>query len=212
MSNISYKLKNSDGIRNLDFKTRYDDFSNVIHASDPFFVSTKIYSPDYNDCNDIYHLHYEWIKIYKDLSSSSTNTIAIALAELTKINLTKELSVFLSEVILKEIEYYESRKNTYYEAANISIDSLMNTLKFIPFLICYQPNFYIDATTGFLGCTIKKKKANKKHKNLNLVFQANDDVVFSLTERKNGIVTISGIADFDDDLEDTKALVYLLEL
>ena len=46
---------------------------------------------------------------------------------------------------------------------------------------------------------------------IDLLFKSNYEVIFCLTKDMNNLIHIRGVADFDDDLEDIKAVSWLLD-
>lgn len=183
-----------------------------------YFSETKVWSSSYvlneiiDEENVIEHLHCEWINFYEKNYINQISDMESMLNVLSKCDFSNEINDSFLIAMENTIKEYMDEMDSYYKAANPSIDSLINTLKYVSFLTCYKPKFYIDATTGYFGCTVKKKKSSRKKKSLNLIFKPNDEVIFSLTERLNNIITITGVADFEDNLNDAKALRYLLEL
>lgn len=159
------------------------------------------------------HCHYEWIKIYQ----AERIDILDDFEKFWLKNINDSICSNLSENIDRIInnlncvyKQYIDHIDEFMEPALPSIESCRSLLKYTPFLSNYNTKFYIDATTGNFGCTIKKKKNKRQKKSIDLVFKSNSEVLFCLTENMNNLVHIRGTADFDDDLQDAKAIRTLL--
>jgi hypothetical protein len=201
----------------------YDQQVSVLLKQDYFIESPMVSQIDYvakvigfenleSDDDVFNHYHFEWIKYYNEKNIISKQDIESEILNIfNSVDFSVDIQSLLHNITTIYIDYL-AEMETYNNAVMPSIESLKNTLKFIPFLICYKPTFYIDASTGYFGCSIRKKKALKKRKNLNLIFKSSDEIVYSLTERMNNIISLSGIADLDNDLEDAQAIKYILDM
>lgn len=159
------------------------------------------------------HLHYEWIKTYENFNISQANRISELLdQDLIKScsEIDKDLEITMQE-IASAYNIYITQMNDYINPKTPSIESYKNLLKYSSFLSSYKSKFYIDAETGYFGCTIKKKIGKRKKKSIDLLFKSNYEIIFCLTNDMNNLIHIRGVADFDDDLEDVKAVRWLLD-
>lgn len=159
------------------------------------------------------HCHYEWIKIYQ----AEKIDILDNFEKFWISNINDSMCTDLSEDIgriIKELNFvykeYTDHIDKFIEPALPSIESCRSLLKYTSFLSDYNTKFYIDATTGNFGCTIKKKISKRRKKSIDLVFKSNTEILFCLTENMNNLIHIRGTADFDDDLQDAKAIRTLL--
>ena len=124
--------------------------------------------------------------------------------------INKDLETTIQE-IASVYDIYIRQMQEYLNPKEPSIDSYKNLLKYSSFLSSHKSKFYIDAETGYFGCTIKKKIGRRKKKSIDLLFKSNYEVIFCLTKDMNNLIHIRGVADFDDDLEDIKAVSWLLD-
>ena len=159
------------------------------------------------------HLHYEWIKVYENFHIFEFNEFSKSINEdLIKYcsYINKDLETTIQE-IASVYDIYIRQMQEYLNPKEPSIDSYKNLLKYSSFLSSHKSKFYIDAETGYFGCTIKKKIGRRKKKSIDLLFKSNYEVIFCLTKDMINLIHIRGVADFDDDLEDIKAVSWLLD-
>lgn len=159
------------------------------------------------------HLHYDWIKKYESFNLNEVDH----LEEIFNENFLKSFHSLNTEIlkmmgaIYETYHQYIQEMDHYINPKPPSVDSYKNIIKYTSFLSSHKSNFYIDAETGFFGCTIKKKIGKRKKKSIDLLFKSNYEIVFCLMKDMNNLIYLRGVADFDDNLEDVKAVRWLLD-
>lgn len=198
----------------IDFK--FDEPNKVFEIEENDIQSAKNFiNDDLQDDFTYDHNHCEWVDIYQEVNINQANNFKEIFNELTLSYCEKFLNKNISKTIQdlnKVYLNYLDEIESYIEPAEPSIESYKNLLKYASFLSDYNSKFYIDAKTGNFGCTIKKRLNKKKKKSIDLVFKSNYEIIFCWTRNMNNLVYIRGIADFDDDLHDARAIRNLIDL
>lgn len=161
------------------------------------------------------HNHCEWIEVYRSRNINQAIDFQKVLEDITLSYCEDSLNKDILKIVqdLKDVyTVYLDEIDSYIEPAQPSIDSYKSLLKYASFLSDYNSKFYIDAKTGNFGCTIKKRINKKRKKSIDLVFKSNYEIIFCWTRNMNNLIHIRGIADFDDDLHDARAIRNLINL
>lgn len=88
-----------------------------------------------------------------------------------------------------------------------SIESFKKLNQFSHFFNDFYYDVFIDFSTGVFGIHLRNKEKNKL---LNLVFQENNEVIFSFIYKQKGITKISGRSTFSENFSDIKLLTNML--
>lgn len=161
------------------------------------------------------HNHCEWIEVYRSMDINQAVDFEKVLENITLNYYENSLNKNILKIVqdLKDAyTTYLDEIESYIEPAQPSIDSYKSLLKYASFLSDYNSKFYIDAKTGNFGCTIKKRLNERRKKSIDLVFKSNYEIIFCWTKNMNNLIHIRGIADFDDDLHDARAIRNLINL
>lgn len=130
-------------------------------------------------------------------------------------NNLKEINIeyldFLNEVLNTynkyKLEKKDKKKNKFQE---VSINSCLQLIRFIPEFPKKNLDIYVDERTGYFGVVIK---ANNKGKPLlNLLMQDNNEIIYSYIKRRKKIIKISGKAYFNDEYEDSCEMKKLIRM
>lgn len=118
---------------------------------------------------------------------------------------------FLKKISYKYKEYIleasQKKENEFHE---ISVNSLIQVIRFIPEFPKQDLDIYIDERTGCFGVIIQPKIKAKPL--LNLLMQDNKEIIFSYIKKRKKIIKISGRAYFNDEYEDSCEMSKLIRI
>lgn len=198
----------------LDFK--FDDPIKTFDIQkDEIQTVKKFINDDLQDDFVYDHNHCEWIEVYRSMKIDQAIDFKKVLEDIALRHYANSLNKNMLKIIQDLNDAYTiylDEIDSYIEPAQPSIDSYKSLLKYASFLSDYNSKFYIDAKTGNFGCTIKKRIDKKRKKSIDLVFKSNYEIIFCWTKNMNNLIHIRGIADFDDDLYDARAIRNLINL
>ena len=122
-----------------------------------------------------------------------------------------EYTSFLNEISNKYKKYQlEKRTKKLNQFQEVSIDSFLQLIRFIPEFPKKNIDIYVDERTGYFGVIIKPRIKSKPL--LNLLMQDNKEVIFSYIKRRKKIIKISGRAYFNDEYEDSCEMKRLIRM
>jgi len=193
-------------------KMKYsEEVHRTIKYSYPSVNQIDIYQ-DYDYQSNNWHSFLRASMIHHE---SSIENIFAEIEEVLKkdknYKINKNYSNFINKIKKEYTEYQTEAEEKKIKAFKpVGIDSLFQMLRFMPELTKKDLNIYLDADTGCFGVVLQVNNSTKSF--LNLLMQNNGEVIFSLIERHNKIVKVSGRAYFNDDYRDSNKIKKLFRL
>lgn len=218
MKLVPFESVEIDGV--FDFLDSEDDELYEIndhHECDEFFYISNINREDvilYTYPILVHKKERSDLEIWNDILSSVHNNTMLKeieyLSEIIKIIDSKGMSDYkrIASKILSSVESYSCRLNY---GVGISDSSLSQLIRYIPFFSSRKNiEFYLEKDTGHIGVIIPMKK-NKKG-TINITIMNTSEVYYSFVRKKTGLVKFSGKGFIGDDLNNSDAILAILNM
>ncbi len=187
-------------------------YSNIEYSN----IQSTSYIIELND--DLSREETSWNMILRAVDNSENienieNTIQLFITEIKSRNYEylDKYSCFFDKISHKYKEYQqEAREKELNQFHEVSANSFLQLIRFIPELPKQNLDVYLDERTGCFGVIIRPEIKSKPI--LNLLMQDNKEIIFSYIKRRKKIIKISGRAYFNDEYEDSCEMRRLIRM